>query len=163
MFILWQPSKSVKEIHYLYLSAVNKDSKEAYLFECYVKIQRLPSHSQLCYILVLSCSLFSLRKVLCCLRVPTWGYRKLSSTSGVPDGPSRASLSLVSSRRSSSGSVSAVSWDMESVSSSRARELRTGRQVSCLWKTLTYSRGVSDASLNYLKIMLISETFVGTT
>lgn len=64
------------------------------------------------------------RKGLCFLRVPTSGYRKLSSTSGVPEEPSRASLSLVSSSLSSSGRVSAVSWDRESVSSSRARELR---------------------------------------
>lgn len=51
-------------------------------------------------------------------------YRKLSSTSGVPEEPSRASLSLLSSSRSSSGRVSAVSCDKESVSSSRARELK---------------------------------------
>lgn len=51
-------------------------------------------------------------------------YRKLSSTSGVPEEPSRASFSLLSSSRSSSGRVSAVSCDNESVSSSRARELK---------------------------------------
>lgn len=51
-------------------------------------------------------------------------YRKLSSTSGVPEKPSRASFSLLSSSRSSSGRVSAVSCDNESVSSSRARELK---------------------------------------
>lgn len=70
------------------------------------------------------------------LWAPTRGYRKLSSTSGVPDEPSRASLSLVSS--SSSGRVSAVSWDMASLSSStssssRATELRVIKKRKQIW------------------------------
>ncbi|TNN64770.1 hypothetical protein EYF80_024965 [Liparis tanakae] len=56
-----------------------------------------------------------------------WGYKKLSSTSGVQERPNRASLSSVSSSLSSSGRVSAVSRDVASISSSRARELRTAK------------------------------------
>lgn len=59
----------------------------------------------------------------------THGYRKLSSTSGVSEEPSKASLSLVSSSRSSSGRVSAVSCDMESVSSSSAARELTAKKT----------------------------------
>lgn len=112
---------------------------------CLVKIQRFPSQS-LCYILVYSRSLFSPRKEICFLWAPTSGYRKLSSTSGVPEEPNRASLSLVSSSRSSSGRVSAVSWDMESVSSPTTTELKVKKNHSQVHTVHLITKSYTDGS-----------------